>query len=224
MKVRIDIFSDVICPWCFVGKKRLEKAMAALAGTHEFEVLWHPFQLNPQTPAAGVPRREYLSRKFGGEERLRLMDARMKEVGEAEGIAFHQEKIKVTPNTLNAHRLILWAGKQGAQDALVENLFTAYFTEGKDIGDRAVLAQIAGQSGLDQAQAAAYLDSDQGRSEVLAQEKQIKQAGVGGVPFFILGDRSIIEGAEAPESFIQAVEALSQGPGPTASPAGTKPR
>ena len=117
MKIKVDIFSDAICPWCYVGKKRLEKAMAVLTPEHAFEVRWHPFQLNPQTPAEGVDRAAYLARKFGGPDRLREMDARMKEVGRGEGIEFNQEKILKTPNTLNAHRLIGWSARAGKQDA-----------------------------------------------------------------------------------------------------------
>lgn len=213
MKVKIDIFSDAVCPWCFVGKKRLEKAMAAMARDHEFMVEWHPFELNPGMPAEGLPRQDYLSRKFGGPEQLRLIDERMKEVGRAEGIEFRQEKIARTPNTLAAHRLILLAGREGRQDAVVESLFRAYFTEGRDIGDRAVLARIAGESGLDPARAASFLDGDEGRAEVQAAEKQIREAGVRAVPFFILNRETALEGAEPAESFIQAVESLKPASG-----------
>src|SRR5687767_13204852 len=104
MKVKIDVFSDAVCPWCFVGKRRLEKAMAALSRDHRFEVVWHPFELNPAAPAAGTPRQEHLARKFGGAERLRAIDARMKEVGAGEGIEFNTERIAVVPNTRDAHR------------------------------------------------------------------------------------------------------------------------
>jgi predicted DsbA family dithiol-disulfide isomerase len=213
MKIKIDIFSDAICPWCYVGKKRLEKAVAASAKGHEFDVAWHPYQLNPLTPAEGVSRQDYLSQKFGGPEHLRLMDARMKEVGLGEGIDFHQEKIARTPNTLDAHRLIWLAGKEGRQNETVENLFRAYFTEGQDIGDRAVLTRIAGESGLDPARVAAFLNSDQGRAEVLAFEKQIKEAGIRGVPLFIINGEAVIEGAEPAETFIQTFESLKHTPG-----------
>jgi predicted DsbA family dithiol-disulfide isomerase len=209
MKIKVDIFSDAICPWCYVGKKRLEKAVTALSPDHAFEIRWHPFQLNPQTPAEGVDRAEYLARKFGGGERLREMDAKMKEVGRGEGIEFKQEKILKTPNTLNAHRLIGWSARTGNQDALVENLFRAYFTEGRDIGDAAVLARVAGESGLSATEAAVFLAGEEGRAEVLKAEEEIKRAGVRGVPFFILNGRAFLEGAEPPEAFIQAVGDLS---------------
>lgn len=205
MKIKVDIFSDAICPWCYVGKKRLEKAMAILSPDHAFEVRWHPFQLNPQTPAAGVNREEYLAQKFGGRDRLREMDARMKEVGRGEGIEFNQEKILKTPNTLNTHRLIWWAAQAAKQDALVENLFRAYFTEGRDLGDRAVLAAVAGESGLNAGEASAFLAGEEGRADVLKEEEEIKRVGVRGVPFFILNGRAFLEGAEPPEAFVQAV-------------------
>lgn len=208
MKIKVDIFSDAICPWCYVGKKRLEKAVTALSPDHAFEIRWHPFQLNPQTPAEGVDRAEYLARKFGGGERLREMDAKMKEVGRGEGIEFHQEKILKTPNTLNVHRLIWWAGRAGKQDALVENLFRAYFTEGRDIGEPAVLARVAGESGFNAGEAAAFLEGEEGRTEVLKEEEDIKRAGVRGVPFFILNGRAFLEGAEPPEAFVQAVREM----------------
>lgn len=209
MKINVDIFSDAICPWCYVGKKRLEKAMAALSPDHAFQVRWRPFQLNPQTPAGGVDRADYLARKFGGRERLREMDARMKEVGRGEGIDFHMEKILKTPNTMNAHRLIAWSPRYGKQDALVENLFRAYFTDGRDIGDDAVLARVAGESGLIAEEAAAYLAGESGRAEVLKEEEEIKHAGVRGVPFFVIDGRTFLEGAEPPEAFIQAIGDLN---------------
>lgn len=184
--------------------------MGLLSGDHSFEVVWHPFELNPSTPANGVPRQEYLSRKFGGTERLKAMDARMKEVGRGEGIAFHQEKIALTPNTLDAHRLIWLAGREGRQDEVVDRLFRAYFTEGQDIGNRAVLARLAGESGLDPARAAAFLESGEGRDDVRAGEEKVREAGIHGVPLFIINGKTAIEGAETAESFIQAVESLGR--------------
>ena len=210
MNIKIDIFSDVVCPWCYVGKKRLERALAQRPGD-AVEILWHPFQLNPAAPAAGLPRQEYLSRKFGGPERLRMLDARMKEVGAAEGIDFRQEKIARTPNTLEAHRLMWWAAQDGRQNALADALFRAYFTEGRDIGDRAVLAGVAGAAGLDPARAAAFLTSAEGREEVLGEERMAKDAGLNAVPFFIINNQTVVQGAEAPEIFLQAIEKSAPG-------------
>jgi predicted DsbA family dithiol-disulfide isomerase len=207
-KVKIDVFSDAVCPWCFVGKRRLEKALAALAKDREFTVEWHPFELNPTLAPEGVSRQEHLARKFGGAEVLKNMDARMKEVGAGEGIAFQQEKILRTPNTFDAHRLIWFAGRAGRQDAVVEALFRAYFTEGRDIGDRAVLAAVAGESGLDASRAAAFLAGEEGRAEVRAAEAKIRAAGIRAVPFFVINGETFVEGAEAPETFIQAIESL----------------
>ncbi|MGQ0644142.1 MAG: DsbA family oxidoreductase [Elusimicrobiota bacterium] len=209
MKVRIDVFSDVVCPWCYVGKKRMERAAAELAGRHELEVAWHPFELNPGMPAGGLPRREYLSKKFGGLEELERMDARMKEVGEGEGISFRQEAIERAPNTFDAHRLIWLAGRRGRQDAVVEGLFHSYFSQGRDVGDRSVLARIAGECGLDPAAAAAFLAGEEGRAEVRLEEEEVRRAGLRAVPFFIIGGETALEGAEPPETFLQAVESLT---------------
>src|ERR1035438_1994400 len=135
MNLIVDVISDVICPWCFIGKRRLEKAIAALEGAHEVRVRWLPFQLNPQMPKEGVLRKEYRTRKFGSWERSLELDAQMIAVGETEGIHFACDRIERTPNTLDAHRLICLADQQGCQDAVVEALFRVYFTEGRDISN-----------------------------------------------------------------------------------------
>src|SRR5262245_25329863 len=147
MALHVDVISDVICPWCFIGKRRLEKAVAALDAKHEVWVRWLPFQLNPTMPRAGISRREYRTRKFGSWERSLELDARVFEVGKSEGIPFAFDRIERTPNTLNAHRLIWLAGKEGVQDAVVESLFRAYFTEGRDIGQRQTLLDVVAKAG-----------------------------------------------------------------------------
>ena len=149
MNLTVDVISDVICPWCYVGKRRLEKAVAAVAGTHEVVVRWHPFQLNPQMPREGMERRAYRTAKFGSWERSLELDARLVAVGAGEGITFAFDKIERTPNTLDAHRLIRLAGEQGVQDAVVEALFRAYFTEGRDISDRRTLLDVVAGAGLE---------------------------------------------------------------------------
>jgi len=135
MDLSVDVISDVICPWCFIGKRRLERAVAALHGSHEVRVRWLPFQLNPQMPKEGVSRREYRTRKFGSWERSQELDAQVAEAGEAEGIHFAFDRMERTPNTLEAHRLIWLADTEGVQDAVVESLFRAYFTDGRDISN-----------------------------------------------------------------------------------------
>jgi len=146
MTLAIDVISDVICPWCYVGKRRLEKATAGF----DIRVRWLPFELNPQMPKEGISRKEYRTAKFGNWERSLELDAKMVAVGEAEGIRFAFEKIERTPNTVDAHRLNWLADKQDVQDAVVEGLFRAYFTEGRDIGNRQALLEVAAEAGLDQ--------------------------------------------------------------------------
>src|SRR6516225_5115308 len=147
MALLVDVLSDVICPWCYIGKRRLEKAVAALGGP--VKVRWLPFQLNPTMPKQGISRREYRTKKFGSWERSQELDARVIEVGKAEGIHFAFDRIERTPNTLDAHRLIWLAEKQGVQGAVVEALFCAYFTEGRDISHRQGLLAVVAGAGLD---------------------------------------------------------------------------
>src|ERR1700685_1425092 len=158
MILQVEVISDVICPWCFIGKRRLEKAIAALDGQHSVRVRWLPFQLNPQMPKAGISRKEYRTRKFGSWERSQELDAKMVAVGETEGIHFVFDRIERTPNTLDAHRLIWLAEKHGIQDGVVEALFLAYFTEGKDIGCRQTLLDVVGEAGLDRGKAEGVLN------------------------------------------------------------------
>jgi predicted DsbA family dithiol-disulfide isomerase len=158
----IDIISDVICPWCFIGKRRLEKAIATRARQHEFRVRWLPFQLNPTMPKEGISRREYRTRKFGSWERSQELDARVVAVGKDEGIEFTFDRIERTPNTIDAHRLIWLADKEGVQDVVVEALFRAYFTDGRDISNRQTLIDVVAESGLDRLRADAVLKNNDG--------------------------------------------------------------
>src|ERR1019366_8500607 len=149
MNLSVDIISDVICPWCFIGKRRLEKAVANLDRQHEVRVRWLPFQLNPQMPKEGVSRKEYRTKKFGSWARSLELDAQMVAVGETEGIHFAFDRMERKPNTLDAHRLIWLADKEGVQDAVVEALFQGYFTEGRDISSRPTLIDVVAEAGLD---------------------------------------------------------------------------
>ena len=149
MVLHIDVISDVICPWCFIGKRRLEKAIAALDRQHEVRVRWLPFQLNPTMPTEGISRKEYRIRKFGSWERSQELDAGVVAAGQTEGIHFAFERIERTPNTVDAHRLIWLADKEGVQDAVMEALFRAYFTEGRDISNRPALIDVVADPGLD---------------------------------------------------------------------------
>ena len=175
--VDIEVFSDVVCPWCYVGRRRLERAAELLAGKHEIRVTWKPYQLNPWIPPEGMDRAEYRRIKFGSAERSSGMDGRLREAGQGEGIELAFEKIARTPNTLQAHRLIWLAGQQGRQIEMVDALFQAYFTDGKDIGDDAVLTEIAAAAGLDADEVRAFLASDEGLAEVEEEEQVGRRSG-----------------------------------------------
>jgi|SRR5579862_6610532 len=210
MVIDVDVVSDAICPWCFVGKRRLEKAIAAVQGKHEIRVHWKPFQLNPGMPREGMGRKEYRQRKFGSEQVVADLDRRMTEVGRQENIPFALDKIKKTPNTFDAHRLLWWAGRRDVQNAVLEGLFRAFFTQGRDIGDREILADVASEAGLDRAAAAAFLESGEGASEVRSEETKARDLGVEAVPFFMIGGRFAVAGAHEPDSFLEAFEELER--------------
>lgn len=198
---RIDIVSDAICPWCYIGKRNLEAALATLAaeGLH-FSVHWNPFQLNPDMPKEGVARAAYRATKFGSAERAREIDARVGGAAAAAGLAFRQDLMLRTPNTIDAHRLIWFAGRQDGheqdrQDAVMEAVFRAYFIEGQDIGETAVLADCAAAAGLDRATVAAFLASGVAAAEMRAADQAAREAGVNGVPSFFLDGYSLFSGA-----------------------------
>lgn len=211
MKIDIDVVSDAICPWCYVGKRRLEKAIAAVKGKHEITVRWKPFQLNPAMPKEGMSRKEYRERKFGSEKVVAELDRRMMDVGMQEGIPFALDKIQKTPNTFDAHRLIWHAARKDRQDDVVDALFRAFFTEGRDIGDRAVLVDVASAAGLDKAEVRRFLDGDEGVSEVRAEEAKAREIGVEAVPFFTVAGRYAVAGAHEPDTFLEAFEELAKG-------------
>jgi predicted DsbA family dithiol-disulfide isomerase len=208
----VDVISDVICPWCYIGKRRLEKAVAARAGRHEVRVRWHPFELNPQMPKDGMDRRAYRTAKFGSWERSQALDAQVATAGAREGLAFAFDKMRRTPNTLEAHRLIRLAGREGVQDAVVEALFKAYFTEGRDISDRQTLLDVVAAAGLDRGSAAAELDADESLAAIRAEEEQAHRLGVQGVPFFIVNGEVGLSGAQEPRVFLDAFEQVSNVP------------
>jgi predicted DsbA family dithiol-disulfide isomerase len=194
--MRLDIVSDAICPWCYIGKRHLEAASALLAPEGlAFEIRWNPYQLNPDMPPGGVARAEYRARKFGSLERSRELDAQVAAAGAAAGLNFRHDLMLRTPNTVDAHRLVRHAEAGGAQDATVETLFRRYFTEGADIGDHAVLADAAAEAGLDHAEALAMLAGDAHRAEVLAMDRAAREAGVNGVPSFFLEGYFLFSGA-----------------------------
>ena len=195
----LSIVSDAICPWCWVGKKRLERALLTLGPAAQFRITWRPFELNPQMPKEGMERRDYRMRKFGSLERSQAMDAQMTTAGAQEGIAFRYDLIRRTPNTFDAHRMIWLADREGVQDAFVEALFRAYFSQGRDIGDSAVLADVAASAGIDRIRAAAFLQGSEGATEVRRDLSIASRAGLSGVPTFVLDGRVLFSGAQPPE-------------------------
>ncbi len=204
----IDVVSDAVCPWCFVGKRRLEAALETLPDL-AIEVRWRPFQLDPTIPREGLSRDAYLTRKFGP-DRAHDMHVRLETAGAEAGAPFAFDKIMRSPNTIDAHRLIRWAQPSGRQSEVVEQLFRAYFVEGEDIGDHATLARIAGAGGLDEAAIRARLASDMDLKDVEDEIAVAQRMGVTGVPFFILGGRYAVAGAQAPDALAGAIRKAAQ--------------
>jgi predicted DsbA family dithiol-disulfide isomerase len=203
----IDVVSDVVCPWCYIGKRHLEAAIAQLPADTRPVVRWHPFQLNPDLPRAGIGRRSYLEEKFGGPERAAQIYERVKAAGRAAGLELDFDRIERQPNTLDAHRLIAWAQAEGGgdADALVEALFRAYFVEGRYIGDREVLAEIAGEAGYDAARARELLGDETGVAEIAEMDKHARQMGISGVPFFVFNQRVGVSGAQGGPALLEAL-------------------
>ena len=204
MMLVIDVISDVICPWCYIGKRRLEKAMATFGGEHEVQVRWHPFQLNPTMPKEGISRREYRIKKFGSWERSMQLNANIVAVGKEEGIHFDFDRMERTPNTLDGHRLIWLAGKDDCQDAVVEALFRAYFTEGRDISSRQTLNDVVAEAGLDRQRAEGVLNSEEGMEAIKEAGEQAQRLRVDSVPFFLINDEITLSGAQPPDVFLEA--------------------
>jgi len=200
----IEVVSDVVCPWCYIGKRRLEKALALLGGEAQVSVRYLPFQLNPEMPQGGMPRAEYRKAKFGSLERSRQLDARLAAEGRGEGIEFAFERMRRTPNTIAAHRLIDLAQRQGQGQKVVEELFRAYFEEGKDVGDPKVLDEIAKRGGV------SGWPQEADAKEVAALEGEMRGLGISAVPTFIFDRKLGVSGAHPPEALAQAMrEALS---------------
>ncbi|HXJ01977.1 MAG TPA: DsbA family oxidoreductase [Micropepsaceae bacterium] len=202
------VFIDVICPWCYVGKRRLEKALAMIGPDAPIRVTWRPFELNPDMPPEGMERRLYRMRKFGSMERSQQLDAQLTDLGVQEGLRFRYDLMIRTPNTFNAHRLIWLAGQGGGQDAVVEALMRAYFTEGRDIGDSETLADVASQAGMDRAHTIDFLEGEDGAAEVRAYEDAARRAGISGVPAFIANRRPLLMGAQPPDVIASALRGV----------------
>jgi len=210
--ITLDIFSDPVCPWCYIGKARLDRALEARPD-HPFRVEWHPFQLNPEMPAGGMDRASYLEAKFGGRDGAVRAYAPVAEAAEEAGLAMNLARIARTPNTLDAHRLIHWAGLEGRQTPVVAALFRAYFAEGRDIGAAAVLADIGAAAGLDRAMLEMLLAGEADRAEIAARDAHARARGVRAVPTFIVGGRHAVEGAQPPDLWLRVIDELAAGRG-----------
>ena len=206
MAGHVDIVSDAICPWCWIGKRHFAHALDILAADGlRFTQSWRPYQLNPDMPAEGVAREAYRARKFGNIERSRQLDAQVADVGRAAGLEFRFDRMTRTPNTVEAHRLLRLAEPSGLQDDLAEALFRAYFQDGQDIGDRGVLGALGGAIGLDDATLAAFAAGAAGREDVLAEDAALRQAGLNGVPSFVLDRHLLFSGALPPDQMAASI-------------------
>lgn len=202
--IEIDVISDVMCPWCYIGKRRLEKALAMVPNV-PVDVRWRPFQLDNTIPESGMDRKEYLRKKFGSDEQAAQVYGPVRAAGKDEEIPFEFDKITISPNTLNAHRIIRWAMAEGVQNAVVERLFQMYFVEGANLTDKAILADAAVEAGLERGVVERLLASDADIAETKAEISQAQQMGVTGVPAFIIGNRYAVMGAREPEAIAQAI-------------------
>ena len=213
-KITVDIVSDTVCPWCYVGKRRFEAALAQRPPGLDVYVGWRPFQLNPDMPAEGMDRKAYLAGKFGGDGRAEQVYSAIREAGASTGLDFDFSGMARQPNTLDSHRLIDRAGRTaesaqgrpGLQDAVVERLFRACFMEGRDIGDRETLVELAADTGLDAAETRAYLESDEDVERIRQEDRMARQMGIQGVPCFIVNRQYAVSGAQDPAVFLKAFE------------------
>jgi predicted DsbA family dithiol-disulfide isomerase len=201
--LNIEIYSDLICPWCYIGRRRLEAGIKLLDAREPPNILWRPFELNPEMPKAGLDRKAYRSSKFGSWERSQSMDRDVAATGKTLGLEFNYDRVLVTPNTFAGHRLLWWARSKGSQDILADALFRAYFTEGLDLGKNEVLAEVATDAGLLEEDAKRFLESDQGRDEVLEEEREGFRRRLIGVPFFVINGIPAFSGAQRPDTFVE---------------------
>ena len=206
--VKLDIVSDPVCPWCYIGKTLLDQALAERPG-HPFSINWHPFQLNPDMPREGMDRRAYLEAKFGGQEGAVQAYLPVVEKAREAGLNINFEGIARTPNTLDAHRLIHWAGIEDRQMAMAVALFKAYFEEGRDIGDRDVLADLADSLEMDAAVVRRLLDSDADEAAILERDRQFREMGITSVPTFIVNGEHAVPGAQPPELWIKVIDEIT---------------
>lgn len=208
-KITVDVVSDVVCPWCYIGKRRLEKAIASLEDEFEFEINYLPFELNPNMPKEGKNQKNYLTAKFGGEARYKELTENVTKVAAAEGLTFSYETQTKSPNTKDAHRLIWLAKAEGCQPAVKEALLKAYFEDEVDLTVNENLINVVAAAGLDKMKAKTLLDSEEGAIEVEYLEQLNHQRGISGVPFYIINNKYGISGAQLPENFVRAFKDIA---------------
>ena len=206
--ITLDIHSDPICPWCYIGKARLDRALESRPD-HPFEIRWHPFQLNPDMPREGMKRDEYMALKFGDAQGILDAHRPVIEAAEEAGVTLDLPAITRTPNTLDAHRLIHWAGLEGRQNAMVAALFRAYFREGRDIGDHDTLRALAGQAGLDTDLTARLLATDADTDLIIEADRMARARGISGVPFFIIDKSYAVSGAQPVQVWQDVIDELT---------------
>lgn len=207
--VKLDIMSDPICPWCYIGKANLDRALAQRPD-HPFLITWHPFQLNPDMPKSGMDRRTYLETKFGGKDGAVRAYAPVVEHAEAAGLTINLDAIKKTPNTIDAHRLIHWAGIEQKQTPVVDALFQAYFVDGRDIGDSDTLADIADSAGLDASVVLRLLATEEDLKDIVDRDAAARGMGVNSVPTFIVGSQHAVPGAQPTELWLKVMDDLAE--------------
>ena len=206
--IPLDVISDPICPWCWIGKTRLDRALAAAGGPPPFAIRWRPFQLNPDMPREGMDRADYLAAKFGGRENAERVYRRVTDACAEAGLDFDPARIARTPNTLDAHRVIRWAAVEGGQDAAVDRLFALNFREGRDISDPDVLAEAGAAGGLDPDVVRELLASDADREAVREEDAAAREMGVSGVPTFIVAGKYVVQGAQDEDLWSRVIAEL----------------
>jgi predicted DsbA family dithiol-disulfide isomerase len=203
--VEIEVVSDVICPWCYIAKRNLDKAVTELRATVNVDVKWLPFELNAGMPKGGLDRKKYRSAKFGTWEHSQRLDEHVAQAGKGVGLKFNHDRMEMTPNTFDAHRLIWLAEKHGVQDAVIEALFAGYFTDGRDVGDREVLIQIGAEAGLDPELTRSFLSGDEGSEEVRLLAATAYASGFSGVPTILVNGKPVFSGARTTEIMVAAI-------------------
>ena len=206
--VQLDIFSDPVCPWCYLGKANLDRALEAHP-EHPFLVEWHPFQLNPEMPPEGVDRRSYLLERFGSQRQLEAIHDRFRQIARQNGVQMDPDTPRRIPNTMNAHRVIHWAGLEGRQTLVVACLMRAYWVEGRDIGNLGVLADIAAGAGMDRAVVERLLASDADLDTVKSREAHARARGVNAVPTFLIANKYVVSGAQPPDLWARAIAEMA---------------